>query len=121
MRDDDRRKILEEENEDTEADGPSDKLGRSGRETNPTKKYTYYKLYVTVAGEDEFVLDTNGDKSNDGDNGNRFNCANDSQMNNEALSVVAHYVIVHMLRRKCSRSKRRDTSPKLGNTHWMMD
>jgi hypothetical protein len=58
MRDDDTRKIVKEENEDTETDQSLDRLRRSGREKIPIKNYTNCELYVTVAEEDEFFLTT---------------------------------------------------------------
>ncbi len=121
MRDDVTRKIVKEENEDTETDQSLDGLRRSGRERIPTKKCTNYKLYLTVSEEDEFLLATNGDKSNDGDNGDGSNGTNNAQIDSKALSAVAYYVMVHYAERKCSRSKRRGTSPNLGNMHWMLD
>jgi hypothetical protein len=74
-----------------------------------------------MAEEDKFLLATNGDESNSGDNGNRSNGADDAQMDNKVLSAVAHYVMVHYAEKEMLKSKRRDTNPKLGNKHWTPD
>jgi hypothetical protein len=122
MRDDDTRKIGKEEDEDTDTDQSLDRLRRSGRERTPTKMYPNYKLYITVVEENEFLLATNGDESNDGDSGDRSNGTNDAQIDNKALGAVAHYVMVHYAEKEMlKRIKRRDASPKLGNMHWTLD
>ncbi len=91
-----------------------DRLRRSGRGKFPTEKYTNYKLYVTVAGEDEFLLATNGDKSNDKNNGNRSNGTNNAQMYDEALSAVAHYVMVHYAEKEMLKKQKKRYKPKAG-------
>ncbi len=54
----------------------------------PNKKYKDYELYVTVAEEEEFLLSTNGEES---DNRGAYNM----EMGDKALSAVAHYIMVH--------------------------
>ena len=54
----------------------------------PNRKYKDYKLYVTVAEEEEFLLATNEEESDKVG-------ANNTEMSDETLSVVAHYIMAH--------------------------
>ncbi len=55
----------------------------------PNRKFDDFKLYVTVAEEDEFLLTTNGEESDE-------RGVEDTEMGNNALSKVAHYIMVHL-------------------------
>ncbi len=61
----------------------------------PTKRYEDYEIYMTVVEEDVFLLATNGDKSDDEDNGGVSNEGNNTKLDNKVLSAVAHYIMVH--------------------------
>jgi hypothetical protein len=80
----------------------------------PTKRYEDYELYVTVAEEEEFFLATNGDKPNDEDNGGVSNKGNHAEMDNKALSAVAHYIIVHSAEKEMLKKRKRKYKPKSG-------
>ncbi len=62
--------------------------------------------------EDEFLLATKGDKSNDGDNGNASNGTNKAQIDNKVLSTVAHYVMVHYTEKEMLKRQKQRYKPK---------
>ena len=61
------RKIVEEEDENKEAEPISDRTRKSRRANVPNRKYKDYELYITVAEEEEFLLATNGEESDKGE------------------------------------------------------
>ena len=61
------RKIVEEEDENKEAEPISDRTRKSSRANVPNRKYKDYELYITVAEEEEFLLATNGEESDKGE------------------------------------------------------
>jgi hypothetical protein len=68
-----------------------------------------------VVEEEEFLLATNGDKSNDKDNGDVSNEGNHAKMDNKALSVVApHYKMVHCAEKEMLKKQERKFKPKAG-------
>jgi hypothetical protein len=103
MQDDDTRKVVEDKAKTKELEQPSEqsseqssgRIRKSSWERVPTKRYEDYELYVTVAEEEQFLLATNGDASDDKDDGSITIERNHAKMDNKALSAVAHYVMVH--------------------------
>ena len=82
------RKIVEEEDEDEGNKPISEEPRRLSREKVPNKRFEDYELYITVAEEDEFLLATNGKESEEKEMEN-------AMMSDEAMSAVAHYIMVH--------------------------
>jgi hypothetical protein len=85
----------------------------------PTKRYEYYELCVTVAEEEEFLLVTNEDKPNDEDDGGISNEGNHAEMDDKALSAVAHYIMVHCAEKEMLKKQKRKYKPKAGQ--YMLD
>ena len=85
----------------------------------PTKRYEDYELYITVVEEEEFLLATNGDKPNDEDDGGVSNEENHAEMDDEALSAVAHYIMVHCAEKEMLKKQKRKYKPKAGQ--YMLD
>jgi hypothetical protein len=114
--DDDTRKVIEDKAKTEEPEQPSEQssgmIRKSSRERVPTKRYEDYELYVTVAEEEEILLATNGDKSNDEDDGGVSNEGNHAEMDDEALSSVAHYIMVHCVEKKMLKKWKRKCKPK---------
>ncbi len=96
---DDIRKFVEDEAKTKEPEQSFDQssggIRKSSRETVQTKRYEDYELYVSVAEEEEFLLATNGDESDDKDNGGVSNEGNYAELADKVLSTVAHYIRVH--------------------------
>jgi hypothetical protein len=109
--DDDTRKVVEDEAKTEEPDQPSEQLSgtikKSSRERVPTKRYEDYELYVTVAEEEGFLLATNGDEANDKDDGGVSNEGNHAEMDNEAPSAMAHYIMVHCAEKEMLKKRKR--------------
>ncbi len=80
----------------------------------PTKRYEDYELYFTAAEEEEFLLATNGDKPNHEDNGGIPNEGNHAEMDNKALSAVAHYIMVHCAEKEMLKKQKRKYKPTAG-------
>ncbi len=102
MQDDETRKVVEDKTKTKEPEQPSEQLSgmirKSSRERVPTKRHEDYESYVTMAEEEEFLLATNGDEPKDADDGGASNERNHTEMDDEALSAVAHYIMVHCAR-----------------------
>ncbi len=124
MQDDDTRKVVEDEAKTKEPEQSSEQssgaIRKSSRERVPTKRYEDYELHMTVAEEEEFLLATNGEEYDDENNGGISNEGNHAEMDNETLSAVAHYIMVHCTEKECSRSGKGNTSQKLSNTCWTL-
>jgi hypothetical protein len=73
---------MEEENEDEPIEPISDGI-RKLRAKVPNGKYKDYKLYITLAEEDEFILATNREESDKRE-------VDNTEMGDKALSAVAH-------------------------------
>ncbi len=118
MQDDDTRKVVEDKAETEEPEQPFEQLSgtirKSSRERVPTKRYEDYELYVAVAEEVEFLLATNGDEPNDKDDGGVSNEENHAEMDNKALSAVAHYMMVHCAEKEMLKKQKRKYKPKAG-------
>ncbi len=65
-----------------------------------------------MAEEEEFLLATNGDKPNDEDDGAVSNEGNHAEMDNKALSAVAHYIMVHCADKEMLMKWKRKYKPK---------
>ncbi len=104
---DDLRKIVEDEDEDKEIEPISDGTRKSSRAKVPNRKYVDYKLYVTVAEEDEFLLATNGEESDK-------RGVDDTEMGNKVLSAVAHYIMVHYAEKELIKKRKKKYKPKDG-------
>jgi hypothetical protein len=118
MQDDDTRKVVEDKAETKEPEQPSEQLSgairKSSRERVPTKRYKDYESYVTVVEEEEFLLATNGDEPDDKDDGGISNGGNHAEMDNKALSTVAHYIMVHCTEKEMLKMRKRKYKPKAG-------
>jgi hypothetical protein len=118
MQDDDTRKVVEDKAKTKEPEQPfeqsSGMIRKSSRERVPTKRYDDYELYVTVAEEEEFLLATNGDETDDEDDGGVFNEGNHAEMDDEALSALAHYIMVHCAEKEMLKKRKRKYKPKAG-------
>jgi hypothetical protein len=103
------RKIVEDEDEDKGIEPISDGTRKSSRAKMPDRKYAdyKYKLYVTVAEEDEFVLPTNGEESDK-------RGADDTEMGNKVLSTVAHYIMVYYTEKELIKKRKKKYKPKDG-------
>jgi hypothetical protein len=121
MQDDETRKVVEDKAKTKEPEQPSEQLSgtirKSSRERVPTKRYEYYELYVTVAEEEEFLLATNGDKPNDEDDGGVCNEGNHAEMDNKALSTVAHYIMVHCAEKEMLKKAEKEIQAKSWTIH----
>ncbi len=84
---------MEEEDEDEGNEPISDKPRKSSRERVPNKRFEDYELNITVAEEDEFLLATNGEESEEKEMEN-------AMMSDKAMSAVAHYIMVHYAKEK---------------------
>ncbi len=98
---------MEDEDEDEEIEPISDRTRRLSRGKVPSRKYADYKLYVTVAEEDEFLLTSNGEVSDE-------KGADDTEMGNEVLSAVAHYIMVHYAEMESIKKQKKKYKPKDG-------
>jgi hypothetical protein len=67
-----------------------------------------------VAEGEEFLLDTNGDKPDDKDDGGISNEGNHTEMGGKALSAVAHYVLVHCAEKEILKKQKRKYKPIAG-------
>ncbi len=104
---DDLRKIVEDEDEDKEIEPISDGTRKLSRAKVPNRKYADYELYITVAEEEEFLLATNGKESDK-------RGADDTEMGDEALSAVAHYIMVHYAEKELIKKHKKKYKPKDG-------
>ncbi len=74
----------------------------------PNRKYAEYKLYVTVAEENDFLLATNGEESDKSG-------ADDTELGDKALSAVAHYyIMVHYAEKELIKKRKKKYKPKDG-------
>ena len=85
----------------------SDQTRKSGRAKVPNKKYKDYELYITVAEEEEFLLATNEEESDE-------RGGNDTEISDETLSKVAHYVMVHYAEKELIKKHKKKYKPKEG-------
>ena len=77
---------------------------RSGRVKAPNRRYEDYELYVTVAEEEEFLLATSEEEF-DGQG------ENDAKINDETLSEVAHYIMVHYAEKELIKKRKKKYKP----------
>ncbi len=101
----DLRKIVEDEDEDKEIGPISDGTRKSSRAKVPNRKYA--ELYITIAEEDDFFLATNGEESD-------RRGADDAEMGDKALSVVAHYIMLHFAENELIKKRKKKYKPKDG-------
>jgi hypothetical protein len=118
MQDYDTRKVVEDKAKTKEPEQPSEQssgaIRISSRERVQTKRNEDYELYVTVAEEEEFLLATNGDDPNDEDDGGISNEGNHAEMDDKALSAVAHHLMVHCTEKEMLKKRKRKYKPKAG-------
>jgi hypothetical protein len=105
----DLRKIMEDKDEDEEIEPISDGTRKSSRAKVPNRKYVNYELYVTVAEEDEFLLALATNREESDKRG-----ADDTEMGDEALSTVAHYIMVHYAEKELIKKHKKKYKPKDG-------
>ncbi len=67
-----------------------------------------------MAEAEKFLLATNGDEPNDEDDGGVSNEGYHAEMDNEALSAVAHYIMVHCAEKEMLKKWKRKYKPKAG-------
>ena len=101
------RKIVEEEDENEGNKPISEEPRRLSREKVPNKRFEDYELYVTVAEEDEFLLATNEEESEEKEMEN-------AMMSDEAMSAVAHYIMVHYAEKELIKKRKKKYKPKDG-------
>ena len=101
------RKIVEKEDENKLTEPISDGTRKPSRTKVPNWEYKDYKLYVTVAKEEKFLLATNGEESDK-------RGANDTEMGDETLSQVAHYIMVHYAEKELIKRLKKNYKPKDG-------
>jgi hypothetical protein len=101
------RMIVEEEDEKKETEPISDRTRKSSRAKVPNRKYVDYKLYITAAEEDEFLLATNGGEPD------KMGAIN-TEMGDERLSAVAHYIMVHYAEKELIKKHKKKYKPKDG-------
>ncbi len=118
MQYDDTRKVVEDKAKTKEPEQPSEQstgaIRKSSRERVPTIRYEDYELYVTVAEEEEILLGTNGDKPGDKDDGVVSNGGNHAEMDDQGLSTVAHYIMVHCAVQEMLKKQKRKYKLKAG-------
>ncbi len=98
---------MEEEDEDEGNKPISEEPRKSSREKVPNKRFEDYELYVTVAEEDEFLLATNGEESEEKEIEN-------AMMSNEVMSAVAHSIMVHYAKKELIKKRKKKYKPKDG-------
>ncbi len=70
-----------------------------------------------MAEEEEFLLATNGNKPDDKDDGGISNKSNHAEMNDEALSTVAHYIMVHCAEKEMLKKAEKEIQAKSWTIH----
>ena len=96
----DLRKIVEEEDEDEGNEPISDEPRKLSRERMPNRRFEDYELYITVAEEDEFLLATNGEESEEKEMENAI-------VSDECMSTVVHYIMVHYAEKELIKKRKK--------------
>ena len=98
---------MEEEDEDEGNEPISDEPRKSSRERVPNKRFKDYELYITVAEEDEFLLATNGEESEEKE-------MESAMISDEGMNAVAHYIMVHYAKKELIKKRKKKYKPKDG-------